>query len=265
MRKTGLALTCVAALMFAAGAALAQSTLLDQSKIDTDALGNPLGIDAVLVAAILADGNSSQTSFVVQAGGGSYTGIYGKTTGGGSGFIPEYNGEPEEIDIWCDIEMYLHIATTNNKIYFHRADMSAGEQVAYVQGTFTSNHGWYVGLEAPREGCDITKLIGTVDVLGRDISPTSPTRAATPIDVTYTLSDQGSGYTGSTPSGAYNPPTTTDPTPGDQNSVMAYWWYINQGAAGTQIYEWKVSINPPAEQADGHYELDPVVTAKPSL
>lgn len=248
-------ISCMAVL-FIAGTAMAQTTLLDESKA-----GTPQGT-TVMPQALrdLINADCDTSSFVVQAGSGTYTGIYGQTTGGVSGWVTMSDVGDQQIQIWCDIEMYLQTHTENNKIYFHRATADAGEQVAYVQGWFTSNNGQYIGIESPVGNCDVTELKGTKDILGRDVTTVT---GYAPILVDYTLADQGAGFVPGTHSGTYRVRDTYGE--GDQGSVTALWWLINSGGRGTQYYEWKITINPPSSQPDGHYELDPVVTAKPAL
>lgn len=257
-----------AAILFLAGAAMGQSSHLDQTKAgQVVGMPGPL-VTAINTAAPSADCGSS--NFVVQVGSATWAGIYRVASGGNEAdYIdlgPDGRSDVMSIEIWCDIEMYLVKTIANNKIYFHIGVPDGTEKVAYVQASFRGNNGFYVGLEQPHDGCDnISQLVGALDSRGQDVTQAPGYQ---PIPVTYTLADTvhngtPTGWTYGTHDGTYRLPDSVGQGTGP--SDLGLWWGIDDGAPGLHNFEWKVSITPPVDQVDGHYKLDPVVAARPML
>lgn len=235
----------------------AQNSLYDQEGTAADGYA---AIDATGQGPF-ADPDNSWLNWKYQYGGGSWSGVYGD-----SGWIEESTSGDSVIDIECDIEMYYSESFSNNKIYFHLGNLytaTSTDKTAYVAGTFTSNNGMYIGICFTGTGKDETNMegdgsggytgrvfdamVGTVDVLGRDISGES-------FDCEFLL-DWGTGW---------NPPVTYgDGASGTIHDTL--WWLVGSGAPGTYNVTWRVRMLPETNQPDGNYNLDPVVVAAPLL
>ncbi|MEW6744666.1 MAG: hypothetical protein AB1486_18070 [Planctomycetota bacterium] len=90
------------------------------------------------------DPSNSWLNWKYQYGGGSWSGVYGD-----EGWIEEQSTGDSNLDIECDIEMYYTEQIWNNKIYFHLGNIYSAtwdDMTAYVNGTFTSNNGMYIGI-----------------------------------------------------------------------------------------------------------------------
>ena len=220
--------------------------LVDQSVAGaTPELAGSGGLTSGMLPA--TDNDRDFTTYSVQWGGGSYSGIYAATPSGETGWQTVSETGDMNVDAWCDIEMYLTETIANQKVYFHIADNTT-QMTAYISGSFSSCNGMWMGIAVPA-GSDMTLFTGSKDVLDRDISDKS-------FPCEWGLTDQGDW-------GTYR--TADSVGYGDNNSVEAMWWLINSGASGYQDYQWKLTILPAAYQADGHYHLDPAVTIMPAL
>jgi hypothetical protein len=227
------------------------------------------GYEPINAAGKNTDAGADWKNWKYQYGGGTWSGVYGggpTGTGTGGGWIEAgADGDPV-IDIEADIEMYYTETFSDNKIYFHLGNIytaDAAAKTAYVNGSFTSNNGMWIGISFEGANKDETNMekdsggnytgrvlngmVGSRDVMGRSISTES-------FDVFFALHD-GTGWTapGSYGDGASG--TVTD----------ALWWLVNGGAAGTYNVTWKVVIEPDTHQPDGNYNLDPAIVATPVL
>ncbi len=206
------------------------------------------------------------TNWKYQSGGGIWTGIYRA-----DGWLEvESSGDPA-LDIEADIEMYYTEEYANNKIYFHIGNIYTALQnpetdlTATFSGTFTSNNGMYIGVSF--EGTTKTvddmltdgdgnytgeiqdAMVGTLDVLGRDISDEA-------FNIKILLSEDGGA--------TYGPPISYGD--GASNTIHdTLWWLVAGGAKGTHNVTYKVELLPEEHQADGNYNLDPTLVVAPVL
>ena len=205
------------------------------------------------------------TNWKYQYGGGTWTGVYRKdgwleVAGSSSG--------DSEIDIECDIEMYYTEEFSNNKIYFHLGNIytaTQNDKTADVDGQFTSNNGMYIGicfentsknpvdmlqdLAGNYTGEIVDAMVGTIDVLGRDI-----TSEAFNVKI---LMSWDNGVT-------FHAPDTFGT--GASNTIFeTLWWLIDNGNAGNYPVKWRIELLPEQHQPDGNYHFDPGVVATPLL
>lgn len=212
-------------------------------------------------------------NFVVQYGSGSYSGIYSWQNL--QGWLD--GGSDEAIDVEADVEMYYQSATQNHKIYFHIANpftFPAESKVAIVTSQQTTNHHMYVGITFPTPKADIVwegfpsaltgKLIGgmkgTVDLGGRPMDGAPQPKDA--MDIKFTMQVNGTG--------GYLPPNSagSQGAHGTISDSTMWWWPDTLGGPipeGTCTLDYKVEIFPRADQNDGNYELDPMISVSPEL
>lgn len=263
MRSIGIILAVAAMGTFLCGAALAQNvsgTLYDQEGTAADGYGT-------INAQGQGPANASTTNWKYQYGGGTYTGVYKA-----SGWLDVTNTGDSKIDIECDIEMFYTETFSNNKIYFHIGDpvaATAADKTATVDGSFTANNGMYIGISFDGTGkteADMlmvggnytgevrNAMVGTKDVLGRDIS-------AQKFNAKFTLdwsSDAGAHWTNGT--------TPVDFGTGASGTILnTLWWLVNGGQKGSYLLRYNVELLMPADQADGNYKFDPAIVAAPVL
>jgi hypothetical protein len=235
----------------------ATGTLYEQEGTAADGY---LTIDATGQGPV-GDDSDNWTNWKYQYGGGSWSGVYRK-----SGWLEETSSGDSEIDIECDIEMYYTEEYTNNKMYFHLGNLytaTAADKTAYVDGSFTSNNGMYIGIsfdgtsktadDMLKEGENYTGEVrnamrGTIDVLGRDIS-------AEAFNVKILLTWDGSGP---------QPPVTYG-TGASGTILNTLWWLVNDGQKGSYSVQWSIELLPDIDQADGNYKFDPAIVAAPVL
>jgi hypothetical protein len=207
--------------------------------------------------------SDSWTNWKYQYGGGTWSGVYRD-----DGWLEVSTSGDSEIDIECDIEMYYSEEFNYNKIYFHLGNIYTATQAdreATVTGTFTSNNGMWIGISFDGTGKTESDLlvdgggnytgevadamVGTVDVLGRDISAES-------FNAKILLSSDA----GTT----WNPPDTFG-TGASGTILNTLWWLVNGGAAGTHNVMWSIEMLPDTHQPDGNYNWDPAIVATPVL
>jgi len=248
---------CLLALAGAAVGQDANGTLYDQEGTAND------GYSAIDASGQGPAESPSTTNWKYQYGGGSWSGVYRK-----DGWLTVSEDGDSVIDIECDIEMFYSETFENNKIYVHLGDpynASAEDKTVYVDGSFTANNGQYIGISftgTSKTEEDMLKdgagnytgeiqdaMVGTIDVLGRDISDES-------FDVKVSLSwDGGANW--------YPPVTYGDGASGTIHDTL--WWLVNEGAPGSYTLLYKIELLPPTDQPDGNYVFDPVIVASPVL
>jgi len=262
MRRIWTILGVAAVVALACGQVLAADalgTLYDQEGTGADGY-------ATINAAGQGPANASTTNWKYQYGSGSYSGVYKA-----SGWLDITSVGDSELDIECDIEMYYEEAFQNNKIYFHVGNpytATPEEKTAYVTGQFRSNNGMYIGIsfdKTSKTEADMLKdggnytgevkdaMVGTTDVLGRDISNQA-------FNAKFTLrwrKDAG-GWS------LYEAPVSFG-TGASGTVLNALWWLVNAGAKGSYDVEYKVEMLPAVEQADGNYMFDPAIVVAPIL
>lgn len=211
-------------------------------------------------------GNSAAlTNWIFQYGSGSYSGVY---SWDGTAWGLGTKAGDEGIDVEADVEMYFQSSTTGNKIYFHIGNpftATAADKEAVVHSTQTTNHPMYVGVtfntgmpvweggtSAPT-GKILGGMKGSKDIGGRTITDV--------FDVQFRLSVNGGGALSPNSAGS---PGAHDTIP---NSTM--WWHPTTIGGpipvGTANLDFVVDIFPTASQADGNYNLDPMISVAPEL
>lgn len=266
MKSIWTILTVVAVGAFLSVPAMGQSTtgtLYDQEGTSAD------GYVTINAYGHSPDPNTASTSnWKYQYGSGSYTGVYKA-----SGWLDVSETGDSKIDIECDIEMFYTETFSNNKIYFHIGDpwaATSADKTAIVDGTFTANNGMYIGISfdgTTKTADDMLKdgsgnytgevagaMVGTKDVLGRDISSQS-------FNAKFTLSwsnDSGATWSPDTAPVSYG-------TGASGTVLNTLWWLVNSGQKGAYLLKYKVEMLMPADQADGNYRFDPAIVAAPVL
>ncbi len=204
-----------------------------------------------------------RTNWILQSGGGTWSGVYRK-----DGWLEEFASGDPNLDISCEIELHCSQTFVNNIVYFHVGNLynlTQAQRTAYIDGTFSSNNGMYAGIcfegtgKTPTDmltdesgnytGEILNAMVGTVDVLGRDISSES-------FNIKILMSED-SGTTWQTPD-VYGADSTG-------TIVETLWWLIADGGEGTYNLKWSVEILPDMHQADGNYRFDPVLVVAPLL
>ena len=203
-----------------------------------------------------------RTNWISQHGSGTWSGVYMR-----DGWLEESASGDPNLDVECDIELHCSQTFSNNKIYFHIGNLytlTQADRTAYFDGTFTSNNGMYVGIcfEGTGKGpADMLQdasgytgeiqnaMVGTVDVLGRDISGEA-------FNIKMLLSEND-GTTWDRPA-AYG-------TDASGTIVETLWWLLAGGDEGTHNVKWSVELLPQAHQADGNYKFDPALVVAPIL
>lgn len=260
MRRTLSILAFLAIGAFVSIPALGQSSsLYEQEGTTADGYGT-------INATGQGPADPNTTNWKYQYGGGTWTAIYGS-----AGWLNEVETGDSVIDIECDIEMYYSESFADNKIYFHLGDPYAAtsdDKTAIVTGNFTANNGMYIGTcftGTSKTETDMLKdtggnftgeiqnaMVGTVDVLGRDIS-------AQAFNIRMSLRwNDGSGWS------AWSFPVAY----GDGASSTIHdtlWWLVDGGNAGSFALEWQIELLPGADQPDGNYNFDPAMVAAPVL
>ncbi len=232
----------------------APGTLYEQEGGANDA--DPVEVDA----AGQGPANASCTNWVYQYGGGSWTGIYA----GDNGWLEcEATGDMD-LDVEADVEMYFTQSVANNKVYFHLGniyDAELADKTAYVQGSFTTNNGQYIGISFQGTGkteADFEKD-GTGAFTGKIIggmqSDHDTWRAQDNQMDLEILLNWGPGWAVPDAYGDGSHGTVTD----------TLWWLVDGGGTGTYNYQWRVRLLPTADQPDGDYYLDPTIVAAPLL
>ena len=174
------------------------------------------------------------------------------------------NGIDGNLDIECDIEMFVSESITDPKIYFHFGNpyaLTESDRTAYVNGTMTSNHGEYVGVtfngavksatSFEMSGSDFTgrifdAMVGTIDNHNTAVNDS--------FDMEILMS-WGAGYRVPDEYGDGAHSTIHD----------SLWWLVNDGAPGAYNLTWKITMLPEAHQKDGNYQLDPTIVVAPVL
>jgi len=229
----------------------ADGTLYQQEETTNDE--DPIEVDA----AGHGPANPDCTNWTYQYGNATWSGVYA----GGSGWLTEAESGSWDFKVEADIEMYCSETISNHNIYFHLGNIytaTASDKIAYVNGSFSSNNGQYIGLQVPgkteadfeKSGALFTgKIIGGMQ---SDHDTWRPQNNQMDIEI---LLNQGSGWEapGSFGAGAHG--TITN----------AIWWLIGGGAPGTYNYQWRVRLLPGANQADGDYYIDPAIVVAPVL
>ncbi|OPX24356.1 MAG: hypothetical protein B1H04_02300 [Planctomycetales bacterium 4484_123] len=260
------ALTLLAVLGFACGLAWAQAQDPDGTLWQQEGTTND-GYDGINGREGGYNGPTGQpqdswTNWKYQYGGGTWSAVYRK-----DGWLEISSSGDSKIDIECDIEMYYEESFSNNKIYFHLGNLytaTAADKTAIVDGSFRSNNGMYIGISfdgTSKTADDMLEdgsgnytgevkdaMVGTIDVLGRDISSES-------FNVKILLAWDGSGW---------QPPV--DFGTGASGTILnTLWWLVNNGEKGSYNVQWKIELLPAEDQADGNYKFDPAVVAAPVL
>lgn len=202
-----------------------------------------------------------RTNWIEQYGEFTWSAVYRQ-----DGWLEESTSD-RDIDIECDIELHCSQTFSNNKIYFHLGNLynlTKADCTAYIDGTFTANNGMYAGIcfegtgktpaDMLRDASGYTgeiqnAMVGTTDVLGRDISGEA-------FNIKILMSDDA-GTTWNRPF-AYGADASG-------TIVETLWWLIADGGEGTYNLKWSVEILPQADQADGNYNFDPAIVMAPVL
>jgi len=198
-------------------------------------------------------GSDTATYTELVGGAGTWFGVYDSPNGWGS---ETETGDTAAMTVQADVELWCSCTWEHTGIYFHQANAS-NPPPAVLGFTFEGNHGEWMGI-APDKGtgsgyADITKLVQTKDYRGN-------AKSGGEIDLTW----EGREYV----SGAWNAWREADAkdTPGADNTIpWAYWWLIDNGNAGYYPYQVRCTPHFDQYQADGSYELDPVICVSPEL
>ncbi len=197
---------------------------------------------------------------------GTYTGTFSFITEGGAGW-PAVPGP--SIPVTLELEIAAGYELVGGKCYFHIGNIfTAAEQdlTIHATGSLTTNAGMFIGLnlsamghisDASLErngsghltGRIMGGMIGTIDVLGRNISEER-------IDISILLSWDGGG--------THRPPDYFGSSP-DGNVHRTVWWLVNEGNPGIYALDWKVRLFPQQAQADGNYYFESELVVAPVL
>jgi hypothetical protein len=196
-----------------------------------------------------------------QTGAENMFGVYGS-----AGWIGTDPPDDCELLIEADIELYAYQTCENHEIYFHIGNLSTAtstDKTAYCSGTLQSNNGQYIGFiigpgknlegtEGSYTGRIIDGMVGTQDAWGRVFGVDIPAAA---FDCVLTMSEDG---------GLFTPFITYGE--GSHGTIQnAVWWLLGSGAPGSYTMQWKIEIEPDAEQPDGDYGFDPILVMSPVL
>lgn len=246
--KTILAVLFAMALVMPAFA----GTLYDQEGTASDGYA---GINAAGQGPVT---NPNSSNWKYQYGGTStWSGVYDW----GAGWVEETTtGGNGALDIEADIEMYCATSVTDPKLYFHLGNiynLASADKEAHVLGTMTSNNGQYIGLSFDGQsktaadfdlgtGIISDAMVGTIDAGNRPLTAAFDIRIMMSWGAGYRLPD------------AYGD--------GAHSTIHdTLWWLVNAGTPGSYNVDWRINLLPEANQPDGNYHLDPVVTAAPVL
>lgn len=238
-----------------AAATASAGTLYDQEGTTDD--GTP-SIDASGQA---PEGSDASSNWKYQYGDGSWTGVYAGSDGWE---VIDEDGDMT-LEVEADVEMYFTQSVSNNKIYFHLGniyDAGLADKTAYVDGSFSTNNGQYIGISflgTSKDESSFEKDADTGEYTGVILDGMQSDRDTwreqdNQMDVEILL-NWGAGWTAPVNygDGAHN--TVTD----------TLWWLVDDGNAGTYDYRWRVRLLPEADQPDGDYYLDPAVVSAPVL
>jgi hypothetical protein len=196
---------------------------------------------------------------------GTYTGTFQLTTLG----VESFPGVPgPAVPCTLELELFTSYALLGGKCYVHIGNVfEATEEdlTVHPTGTLTTNAGMYIGLNLSAmsnitqasfetSGGGLTgrifrAMVGTVDVLGRDISNEA-------IDLRILLSWNAGG--------SYAPPDYYGYSP-DGNISKTLWWLVNGGNPNNYDLDWEIRLLPEPAQADGNYYLECEVVVAPLL
>jgi len=164
-------------------------------------------------------------------------------------------GAEHDIDftVECDIEMYAHETLSGTGAYFHWAGNSPDTQQVILNGSMVANHGMYVCLQGPA-GCDMDFLKFVLDGRAGDAAAHEAKYGYVPakIPVDWDISEDGGS-------------TWTPMDTGSWGGVPEKSYLLNDGDPLSENYKIRITVDPADLQDDGHYELDPVFTARPVL
>jgi hypothetical protein len=222
----------------------------DLDPVEVDAAGQgPAG-----------DDSDNWTNWKYQYGGGSWSGVYAAD----DGWLTESGTGDATLDIEADVEMYFTETVSNNKIYFHLGNIytaSTADRTAYVQGSFSSNNGQYIGISFTGTSKDISNFEtdGSGNFTGRILGGLQSDHDTwrtqdNQMDVEILL-NWGTGWQ-----------TPVNYGDGAHSTIHdTLWWLVNDGDPGTYNYQWRIRLLPEAHQPDGDYYLDPAIVASPVL
>ncbi len=257
MKKVTLIIAIIAAFALIALPAFAGSLSLyeqeeganDQDLVEVDAADANLSSDA------------SWTNWKYQYGTASWSAVYGS-----AGWVTASEIEIGDsvIEVEADVELYFTETISNNKIYFHLGNIYTAEpadMIAYVDGSFSSNNGMYIGISFEGSGKaetdfakDISGNFTGVITDGMQSNHDAWRSQNNQMDVEILL-NWGPGWM---------PPVTYGD--GAHSTIPdTLWWEVAGGAAGSYNYRWRIRLMPEPHQPDGDYYLDPVVVAAPVL
>jgi len=208
------------------------------------------------------DERDISTNWKYQYGASTWSGVFARR-----GWVKRHSTGQRKIDVEADIEIYCSM-TSNSSYYFHVGNLGTVTEedlTAYPTGTLSTNAGMYVGLKLSAmgninqnsfetDGAGLTgrifdAMVGTVDVLGRDISDEA-------FDLKILLSWDGGN--------TYNRPVYYGASP-DGYIDDTLWWLINNAVPGEYDLKWKINLLPEAYQADGNYHFVSEIVAAPFL
>jgi hypothetical protein len=207
-----------------------------------------------------SDDSNNWTNWKYQYGSGSWSGVYA----GEEGWMTASEDGDMTLEVEADVEMYFTETVSNNKIYFHLGNIysaTTADKTAFVQGTFSTNNGQYIGISFTGTGKDESSFEkdGSGDYTGvildgmqsdRDTYRTQDNQMDLQI-----LLNWGAGW---------QPPVAYGD--GAHSTIHdTLWWLVNGGAPGTYNYQWRIRLLPTTHQPDGDYYLDPVIVACPVL
>ena len=215
----------------------------DQDSVEVDGAGSA------------PNGANAASNWIYQYGSGSWSGLYAA----GDGWETITSEGDMNLEVEADVEMYFTQSVSDNKIYYHIGNIYEADNsdlIAYVDGSFTSNNGQYIGISF--QGTDKTSEdfdYNTGVISGGMQSDHDTWRDQdNQMDIQILL-NTGSGW---------DPPV--DYGDGAHNTVTdTLWWLVNEGNPGSYNYQWRIKLLPSTDQADGDYYLDPQVVATPVL
>jgi hypothetical protein len=159
--------------------------------------------------------------------------------------------------VTADIEMYMSMTLAATDIYFHIAD-DGTQFEALVHGTLCSNNGQWLFVSSENDNKDLTKLFFVQDIFGRTaawFASNQPQNVPSPIPVEWYLKDeQDNDFR----LGEYS-------AGGNNGQLHGVTWLLANGEACCHPFDIKVVIKPAFHQADGRYEMDPLVCVSPVL
>lgn len=196
---------------------------------------------------------------------GTYTGTLHFLTQGADG-APAVPGPP--VPVTLELQLHTSYELVGGKCYFHLGNVfTATEADLTVRptGALATNAGMFIGLNVSGmsnitagsfegggghlTGRIFDAMVGTIDVLGRDISNER-------IDMSILLSWDGGG--------SFAAPQYFGDSP-DGNVHRTMWWLVNGGAPGIYSLVWEVKLLPDSAHADGNYYFESEVVVAPLL